>query len=260
MTRRLTTAALALALLGGGATAAEAKSASLRGSRAQMVEQNQVAKTHDLAFYRTTEDIRAAVTRGDLLELRGDANYDVADFVRHPYAHPAAVLFVERLAAQYHEACGQKLVVTSAVRPSNGQPRNAHELSVHPAGMALDLRVSDRATCRAWLEDTLMDMERRGLLNGIRERHPPHYHVAIYPEPYIAYATEQMKHEPVPAPVVEEAAVVVAADTEEILVTAVLGVETALPLAQRLPLAAAVVLLLAVPMGGQMLRGRRRTG
>jgi hypothetical protein len=257
MTRRLTTAALALALLGGGATAAEAKSASLRGSRAQMLEQNQVAKTHDLAFYRSTEDIRAAVTRGDLLELRGDANYDVADFVRHPYAHPAAVLFVERLAAQYHEACGQKLVVTSAVRPSNGQPRNAHELSVHPAGMALDLRVSDRATCRAWLEDTLMDMERRGLLNGIREHHPPHYHVAIYPEPYMAYATEQMRHEPVPAPVVEEAAVVAAAEPEQILVAAALGVETVLPLTQRLPLAAAVVLLLAVPMGGQMMRGRR---
>jgi hypothetical protein len=260
MTRRLTTAALALALLGGGATAAEAKSASLRGSRAQMVEQNQVAKTHDLAFYRTTEDIRAAVTRGDLLELRGDANYDVADFVRHPYAHPAAVLFVERLAAQYHEACGQKLVVTSAVRPSNGQPRNAHELSVHPAGMALDLRVSDRAACRAWLEDTLMDMERRGLLNGIREHHPPHYHVAIYPEPYIAYATEQMKHEPVAEPVVQEAPVMAVADTEEIVLTAALGVEAVIPLTQRLPFAAAVVLLLAMPVGGQMLRGRRRTG
>jgi hypothetical protein len=260
MMRRLMTAAFALTLLGGGVTAAEAKSASLRGSRAQMLEQNQVARTHELAFYRTTEDIRAAVTRGELVALRGDENYDVADFVRHPYAHPAAVLFVERLSAQYRDACGQKLVVTSAVRPSNGQPRNAHALSVHPAGMAVDLRVSDRATCRAWLEDTLMDMERRGLLNGIREHHPPHYHVAIYPEPYMAYATEQMKHEPVVEPVVEEAPVMAVADTEEIVVAAVLEVEAVLPLTQRLPLAAAVVLLLAMPVGGQMMQGRRRTG
>jgi hypothetical protein len=256
MTRGITITALAVAMLGGAATAAEAKSASLRGSRAQMVEQNQVARTHELAFYRTTEDIHAAVARGELVALDGDENYDVADFVRHPFAHPAARLFVERVSAQYREACGQKLVVTSAVRPSNGQPRNAHQLSVHPAGMAVDLRVSDRAACRAWLEDTLMEMERNGLLNGIRENHPPHYHVAIYPEPYMAYATEQMKNEPAPAPVVEEAEVV-PADVEEVLVTAVLSVEATLPLRQRLPLAATVVLLLAVPMGGQMMQRRR---
>jgi hypothetical protein len=255
MTRGITITALAVAMLGG--TAAEAKSASLRGSRAQMVEQNQVARTHELAFYRTTEDIHAAVDRGELVPLDGNENYDVADFVRHPFAHPAARLFVERVSAQYREACGQKLVVTSAVRPSNGQPRNAHQLSVHPAGMAVDLRVSDRAECRAWLEDTLMAMERNGLLNGIREHHPPHYHVAIYPEPYMAYAAEQMKNEPAPAPVVEEAAVV-PADVEDVLAVAVLSVEdAALPLKQRLPLAATVVLLLAVPMGGQMMQGRR---
>jgi hypothetical protein len=182
-----------------------------------MVEQNRVAKQHDLAFYRTAEDIRAAVATGALVELRGNENYAVADFVRFPFAHPAAVLFVERLSAQYREACGQQLVVTSAVRPSNGQPSNAHALSVHPAGMALDLRVSDRASCRAWLEDALMNMERRGVLNGIRERHPPHYHIAIYPEQYLAYAAERMKHEPAPEhPVPEDvvlAAAVVAAET-----------------------------------------------
>jgi hypothetical protein len=143
---------LGLTLIAGGAMLAaplsEANAASLRGSPAAMVEQNRVAKDHGLAFFRTPDDIRTAVSRGELEELTGNDDYAVADFVSFPYLQPAVKLFVERLAAQYREACGQKLVVTSAVRPSSGQPRNAHALSVHPAGMAVDLRVSDRASCR----------------------------------------------------------------------------------------------------------------
>jgi hypothetical protein len=207
MRRQLMTALVAATAAGGAlASVAEAKAPSLRGSPASMREQNQVAQEHGLKFYRTGEEIHAAVERGDLVPLEGNADYAVAAFVSFPFAHPAAVLFVERLSKQYREACGQQLVVTSAVRPSNGQPRNAHALSVHPAGMALDLRISDRAECRAWLEGAMMNMERAGLLNGIRERNPPHYHVALYPEPYLAYAAERMA---------EEAAAAAAAAVEE---------------------------------------------
>jgi hypothetical protein len=259
MTRHMTMTALVVAAFGAGAVPVEANSASLRGSRAQMVEQNRVAKQHDLAFYRNAAEIRAAVAEGTLVELRGNGNYAVADFVRFPYAHPAAVLFLERLSAQYREACGQQLVVTSAVRPSNGQPSNAHALSVHPAGMALDLRVSDRASCRAWLEDALMNLERQGVLNGIRERNPPHYHVAIYPEQYLAYAAERMKHEPAPTyPVQEELVLGAAVVAAETVTPAVLhaAVEAGTPLARRVKLAAVVTLLLAAPIGGKFLRGR----
>jgi len=119
----------------------------------------------------------------------------VADFVSFPFGQPELRLFVERLASQYHEACGQKLVVTSAVRPASSQPANAHALSVHPAGMAVDLRVSDRASCRSWLENALLGMERAGVINGIREFHPPHYHVAVFPGPYAAYVEERLAAE-----------------------------------------------------------------
>jgi hypothetical protein len=174
---------------------AMASTPSLRGSPASMVQQNQVAKEHSLTFYRTTAQIHEAVAKGDLVELTGNENYAVADFVRHPYLQPEGLLFVERLSAQYREACGQKLVVTSAVRPSNGQPSNSHRLSVHPAGMAVDLRVSDRASCRSWLESALLGLEARGVLNGIREFHPPHYHVAIFPNQYREYAEARMAEE-----------------------------------------------------------------
>jgi hypothetical protein len=245
---------LAATLSGAAATVAEASSASLRGSRAQMVQQNQVAKEHGLTFYRTPADIRAGVERGELVELTGNADYDVAAFVSHPFLQPAAKLWVERVAAQYRAACGQKLVVTSAVRPENGQPGNAHALSVHPAGMAVDLRVSDRASCREWLENTLLTMERRGVINGIRENHPPHYHVAIFPEQYLAYAAEQAAQEP--APVVAEA--VVAPESETTVTAAVLQVAAEPQVAPQprspLPLAATLALLIGGPLGRRLIR------
>jgi len=160
-----------------------------------MVEQNSVARQHGLTFHRTAPEIRASVERGDLVKLTGNLHYSVADFVSFPYLEPAAHLFVERVAAQYYSACGQQLVVTSATRPANSQPANSHHLSVHPTGIAVDLRVSDRASCRSWLESALLGMESRGLINGIRERHPPHYHVAVYPGAYMAFVKERVAEE-----------------------------------------------------------------
>lgn len=258
--RRVVPVVMALALSGTAAASADANSGSLRGSRAAMVEQNQVARAHGLDFLATPDAIHAAVRRGDLVPLTGSADYEVADFVRFPYAHPAARLFVERLSAQYHDACGQKLVVTSAVRPSNGQPRNAHTLSVHPAGMALDLRVSDRASCREWLEDALLNLERQGVLNGIREFRPPHYHVAVFPEQYQAWATERMRAEAAEAEAAAETAEVAPAPATATTLAAAVGPapEAVPPSRRHLPVAAAALLLLALPLGTHVLKRRRR--
>ena len=97
--------------------------------------------------------------------------------------------FVERLGSQYRNACGERLVVTSLTRPASRQPRNASPLSVHPTGMAADLRASSRPACRAFLEKTLLTLEARGVLEATRERRPPHYHVSLYPQQYARYLT-----------------------------------------------------------------------
>jgi hypothetical protein len=166
------------------APAAEAQ--TLRGSRTAMQTQNRVAHDHDYTFLRDAAHVRRFVDLGLLVELRGNANYELAS-VAFPVARPAVKLFVERLSAQYRSACGEKLVVTSLTRPLSQQPRNASDLSVHPAGMAVDLRISSNARCRAWLERTLLSLEGAGVINAIRERFPPHYHVAVYPRQYLAY-------------------------------------------------------------------------
>lgn len=160
---------------------------TLRGSRGSMERQHQVARAHDYTFLRSPAQVRDFVEAGRLVEVRGGDDYKVARGVSFPYARQELLTFVERLSEQYRDACGERLVITSLTRPTSRQPGNAHPLSVHPAGMAVDLRISDRASCRSWLEGTLLSLEERELLDVTRERSPPHYHVAVFPEPYMAH-------------------------------------------------------------------------
>jgi len=189
--------AVLIALFAAVATdaAADDPPVSLRGSPAAMQQQHRVAVEHDLDFFRTEQEIRDAISRGELVELHGSEVYEVAGFVDLPYVHPAARLFITRTAALYYEACGEPLVVTSGVRAISQQPPNAHALSVHPAGMAVDLRVSQQEACREWLESKMTSLEEMRVINGIREFRPPHYHVAVFPAQYTAFVAEQLAAE-----------------------------------------------------------------
>lgn len=159
---------------------------SLAGSQASMVRQSRVARQHDYSYLRTSSQVHEFARRGLLVRLSGNSDYRVAD-VSFPYARPQVKTFVERLAEQYRNACGERLVITSLTRPTTRQPRNASPLSVHPTGMALDLRRSGRPACRAFLEKTLLTLEGRDVLEATKENHPPHYHVSLFPEPYTRY-------------------------------------------------------------------------
>jgi hypothetical protein len=53
--------------------------------------------------------------------------------------------------------------------------------------MAVDLRVSQRPRCVDWLAAELLELERAGLLDATREYHPPHFHVAVFPEAFEAH-------------------------------------------------------------------------
>jgi hypothetical protein len=167
-------------------TALPVEAQSLRGSPASVERQYRVALQHDFTFLRTSQQVRQFVERGYLVHLPGNQNYEL-NRVSHPYARPEVKLFVERLSAQYRAACGERLVVTSLTRPLNSQPANASARSVHPTGMAVDLRVSQNARCRSWIESTFLSLERQGVINATREYRPPHYHVSVYPRQYARY-------------------------------------------------------------------------
>jgi hypothetical protein len=160
---------------------------TLRGSPGSMARQHAVARDAGLTFAETPAQIRALTEAGALVRLEGNADYGLHPGVAMPVARPEMRTFVERLAAGYRAATGEQLIVTSLTRPATRQPGNAHALSVHPTGIALDLRVSQRPESRKWLEEALLEMERQGLLDVTRERRPPHYHVALFPGPYLAH-------------------------------------------------------------------------
>ena len=186
MTRnRLALFAIVLALAPLPAVAEEVE-VSLSGSRASMLRQNQVAKAEDYSFLRTPVQVRRFVDDGRLVVMRGNADYRLAN-VGYPYARPVVQAFVERLGAQYRASCGEPLVVTSLTRPASKQPRNASPLSVHPAGMAVDLRIPARAGCRNWLTNQLLVLEEQGLIDATRERNPPHFHIAVFPAAYAEF-------------------------------------------------------------------------
>jgi hypothetical protein len=164
---------------------------TLVGSPASMVRQHEVAEKEGLSFLRTPAQVRALVTEGQLVPLGGNADYTVSKGVSFPDAQPATRLFVERTAASYRAACGEQMVVTSLTRPLSDQPSNAHKLSVHPTGMAADLRIPKNAACRTWLEGELLSLEKAGVIDVTREHTPPHLHVAVFGAAYTAYAAKQ---------------------------------------------------------------------
>jgi hypothetical protein len=168
------------------ALAHSAAAQSLRGSRASLDRQNRVARQEDFTYIDTPNRLRFFADHGWLVRVRPNADFDL-HAVSFPYARPEVELFIRRLSGQYRRACGEPLVVTSLTRPTTRQPRNASSRSVHPTGMALDLRYSWNRNCRRWLEGVLKDLEGGGILEATLERHPRHYHVALFPSPYAHY-------------------------------------------------------------------------
>ncbi len=159
---------------------------SLQGSTASVDRQYRIARQHDFTFIDTGERVRFFASQGWLVEVEPTADFMLRG-VSFRYARPEVDVFLRRLAAQYRVACGERLVVTSLTRPTTRQPRNASDRSVHPTGMAMDLRYPRSRACRTWLERVLTQLEGAGVLDATRERFPVHYHVAIYPRQYAAY-------------------------------------------------------------------------
>ena len=177
-------AALLAVGLGGGASPVGAQ--SLSGSARSLDVQNAQARRHDFTYIANSSQVRRFVESGYLVPVRANRDFDL-HAVSFPYARPEGELFIRRLASQYRAACGEKLVVTSLTRPQSRQPRNASDRSVHPTGMAIDLRYSGDRNCRRWLEGVLISLEGAGVLEATRERYPAHYHIALFPKPYASY-------------------------------------------------------------------------
>jgi LysM repeat protein len=148
-----------------------------------------MAQDHDFTFLESPGQVERFVKAGYLVPVKENRYFDLHG-VSYPYARPETRTFIIRLSEQYRRACGEKLVVTSLTRPLSRQPRNASNRSVHPTGMALDVRRSNSRACRSWLERVLISLEKTGVLEATRESRPPHYHIALFPRNYARYVAE----------------------------------------------------------------------
>lgn len=175
-----------LALLASAAPVTDAQAQSLRGSRASVDRMYRHAVDHGIYFYKTGDGLRNAAREGRFARLTPNADYTTSG-VSYPFVRPSTLTFVERLATQYRAACGERLVVTSASRPQSMRLLNGADRSVHPAGIAVDLRRPQNSRCAAWLRRTLLQLEGTGVIEATEERSPPHFHVAVFPTPYTRY-------------------------------------------------------------------------
>jgi hypothetical protein len=155
----------------------------LRGSKTSVQKMWDFAQANHLTFYHTPRDLDDAVADGRLVPLTGDSTYELSGGVGYAYATREARQFVLSFAPQYVEACGAPLVVTSAARPASRQPRNSNPYSVHPTGIAIDLRRPPAGPCQRWLRSALAELEDEGYVEATEERRPVHLHVAVLTAP-----------------------------------------------------------------------------
>jgi hypothetical protein len=178
MLRGLSLALLVFGLIRPSALIAQ----SLRGSPASVDRMYRRAVGNGLHFFESDAGVRGALNDGVFVRLNGNSDYRLGS-VRYAYVLPATRSFVQRLAAEYRSACGERMVVTSGVRPRSMRLSNSVSKSVHPTGMAVDLRKPTRPRCLAWLRGRLSEMESDGAIEATEEHRPPHFHVAVFSHP-----------------------------------------------------------------------------
>jgi LysM repeat protein len=161
---------------------------SLGGSPASIDRMYRQARAHELTFFETSTGVRRAYDAGTLVRMSGSEDYQLKN-VSQPYVLPVTRTFVQRLAAQYHDYCGEKLVITSGTRPQSMRLSNSTSKTVHPTGMAVDLRKPTKSRCLTWLRNTLSSLESEGVIEATEERNPPHFHVAVFPDPYTRHVS-----------------------------------------------------------------------
>ena len=156
---------------------------SLRGSKASVEKMYDFAQSHRYPFYLTPATLDDAIAKGRLVPLTGDENYELTRGVGFSYATAEARAFITQFAPQYLAACGAPLTVTSAARPMSRQPRNANPHSVHPTGIAVDIRRPYPGPCLTWVRTALAELESRGFVEATEEHHPVHLHIAVLRAP-----------------------------------------------------------------------------
>jgi hypothetical protein len=143
--------------------------------------QLEYAQARGIPLMNTEEEYQSSVRSGRFVRLT-HPNLEVNEQTR-PHVLPATAQFIYEVAEQFGRADCGRLRVNGAGRLTSERPTNGSRDSVHPAGMALDLRVINLSErCYAVLSELLHEAERERRADVTREWEPEHFHVVVIPE------------------------------------------------------------------------------
>jgi hypothetical protein len=151
------------------------------GCQTTSEQQLQYAKGQQLTLVSTVAQYQERIANGYFVPLEGPYLLVLAD---RPYALPSTVKFIAEMSVAYNAAGCGKLVVRDALRLTSEQPPNGSPHSVHPAGMAVDIRTKYiPSVCADWLLSYVRLKESAGKVDATHELRPEHLHVVVPIEP-----------------------------------------------------------------------------
>lgn len=165
---------------------AEAVGQEIIGSPESITMQHSYAEKGHLSFMQSESDVKKSLRSRLLFPITLNPHVKLHK-VSFPYGLFTTQLFVDWFAKRHKNACGVGMTITSGTRPRNRQPSNAHKLSVHPTGMAVDIRIPATEECEWWMMNETLWLESLGVIDVTREFYSPHFHIAVFPERFLEY-------------------------------------------------------------------------
>ncbi len=166
---------------------------ALRGSHESMLRQNEEIDRLGLPRIADEQQLQELVEQRELVPIRETATLRIHPDLepQNRFCRPWTRSFLDDISGAYYKRFRQPLQVNSAVRTAeqqhklrrhnrNAAPDSGETASSHLAGLTVDIsrRGMGRAQ-RKWMEQYLMDLRDRGLVETAEERHQPVFHIMV---------------------------------------------------------------------------------
>jgi len=165
----------------------------LRGSHESMLRQNEEIDRLGLPRIADEQQLQELVEQRELVPIRETATLRIHPDLepQNRFCRPWTRSFLDDISRDYYRQFRQPLQVNSAVRTAeqqhklrrhngNAAPDSGETASSHLAGLTVD--ISRRAMGRAqrkWMEQYLMGLHERGLVETAEERRQPVFHIMV---------------------------------------------------------------------------------
>ncbi len=165
----------------------------LGGELSSSERQLAYTKANAIPLISSNADYWELVRRGYLVSLR---HPDLEVGAKRPHVLPTTARFIYEIAEQFRTAGCGRLRINDATRLVSERPKNGSPYSVHPAGMALDVRVINLSErCYAELNRLLHTAEAELQADVTREYKPEHFHVVVIPYEEVRFIQLQAQYQ-----------------------------------------------------------------